>query len=270
MRGGVDVVIHDIEENPKKATLTNALYIPSYPQDIFSVQAAPEKVVSLIFEPDQDELKYKDGTEFSIEKDGTLYYLKTHDNMESEFVNYTRNIKEWHEILGHCNYQDIIKLEDVVDGMKVTSKDSVKPGDCNTCILGKLNDNRNRQPDKRTKAPLELVHRDLSGPIGPTSRDGFKYSIAFTDDFSGAVAVYFLKSKSDTVRATEKFLADVAPYGTIKCMRSDGGSEFISKEFEFLLTKNGLRHDKSCRNSLHQNSQLSDIGEPFLKWVDAF
>ena len=101
--------------------------------------------------------------------------------------------------------------------------------------------------------PLELVHTDLSGPIGPTSRDGFKYSIAFTDDFSGAVAVYFLKSKNDTVRATEKFLAGVAPYGTVKCMRSDGGGEFISKEFEFLLKKNGIQHEKSCPNSPHQN-----------------
>ena len=253
-RGDVDVVIHDIEGNPKKATLTNALYIPSYPQDIFSVQAATEKGASLIFQPDHAELKYKDGTEFSIEKDGRLYYLKTYeDNIESDSVNYTQDIKEWHEILGHCKYEDIIRLEEVVDGMKGTGKGSVKPGDCNTCILGKLTDNRNRQPDKRAKAPLELVHTDLSGPLEPVSRDGFKYSIAFTDDFSGAVAVYFLKSKSDTVRATEKFLADVAPYGKVKCMRSDGGGEYISKEFECLLTKNESRHDKSCPKSPHQN-----------------
>lgn len=36
---------------------------------------------------------------------------------------------------------------------------------------------------------------------------------SFTDD--GAVFVYLLKSKSDTVRATEKFLADTAPYGKV-------------------------------------------------------
>jgi hypothetical protein len=37
-----------------------------------------------------------------------------------------------------------------------------------------------------------------------------KYYIAFTDDFSGAVFVYFLKKKSDTLIATEKFLANCA------------------------------------------------------------
>ena len=134
MRGGVDVVSHDIEENSKKATLKNALYIPSYPQDSFSVQAATKKGASHFSQPDHAELKHKDGTEFIIEKDGSLYYLKTYDNTESHSVNYTRNIKEWHEIKGHRNYEGVLKLEDVVDGMKVTGKDSVKPGDCNTCM----------------------------------------------------------------------------------------------------------------------------------------
>eukprot|EP00794_Sanderia_malayensis_P019552 gene19552-21484_t len=197
MRGDADVIIHDIDENPKKATLTDALYIPSYPQDIFSVQAATERGTSIIFQPDHAELKYKDGTEFSIEKDGRLYYLKAYDEKsESDTVNYTQDIKERHEILGHCNYDDIIKLEKVVDGMKVTGKESVK---------------------------------------------------------SGAVAVYFFKNKSDAVKATEKFIANIAPYGTVKCIRSDGGGEFISKEFESLLTKNGIRHDKSSPHSPHQN-----------------
>ena len=30
------------------------------------------------------------------------------------------NIYEWHEILGHCNFDDILKLESEVSGMKVT------------------------------------------------------------------------------------------------------------------------------------------------------
>ena len=224
--GDVEVVIQDKGGNPKKVTLTNALYIPSYPQDIFSVQAATDRGACKMFQPDHAELKYKDGTEFSTEKNGRLYYLKTFEiNIESDSVNYSRDIKELHAILGHCNYEDIIKLEDVVDGMTVTGKNCVKPGDCNTCILGKFADSRSRKPDAKAKVPLALVHTDLSGPVVPVSRDGFKYCFA----------VYFLKNKSDAVRATEKFLADVAPYCTVKCMRSDGGGEFISKDFESLL-----------------------------------
>ena len=90
----------------------------------------------------------------------------------------------------------------------------------------------NRNPDAHATAPLELVHTDLAGPIDPVSREGFRYSIAFTDDYSGAVFVYFLKSKSDTVAATQKFLADTAPYGEVKSIRSDNGGEFISQKFK--------------------------------------
>lgn len=32
-------------------------------------------------------------------------------------------------------------------------------------------------------------------------------------DYSSAVFVYFLENKNDTVQATEKFVADMAPYG---------------------------------------------------------
>ena len=73
---------------------------------------------------------------------------------------------------------------------------------------------------------------------------------------------YFLKQKSDTVEATKKFLADVFPFGkvkclrsylTVKCLRSDNGSEFISKEFEALLVSHGICHEKSAPHPPHQN-----------------
>lgn len=77
--------------------------------------------------------------------------------------------------------------------------------------------------------------------------------LSFTDDYSGAITVYFLKSKSDTIHATERFLADSAPYGKIKCIRSDNGSKYTNREFKTLLTKNGIRHETSAPYSPHQN-----------------
>lgn len=65
--------------------------------------------------------------------------------------------------------------------------------------------------------------------------------------------VYFLKKKSDTVLATEKFLADISPYGTVKCVRSDNGTEIMCKEFQTLLRKNNIRHETSAPYSPHQN-----------------
>lgn len=56
--------------------------------------------------------------------------------------------------------------------------------------------------------------------------------------------MYFLKHKSDAVQATERFLADIAPYGELK---------FTNRDFQELLIKNRIRHEKSAPYSPHQN-----------------
>lgn len=65
--------------------------------------------------------------------------------------------------------------------------------------------------------------------------------------------VYFLKKKSDTVPATEKYLADISPYGRVKYIRSDNGTEFMRKEFQTLMRKYSIRHERSAPSSPHQN-----------------
>lgn len=64
-----------------------------------------------------------------------------------------------HEILGHCNYEDALKLQGVVRVQKE-----------------RLNETRNRESDSRAKKPLELVHSDLAGPMKTPSIDGHKYA----------------------------------------------------------------------------------------------
>ncbi|KAK3876712.1 hypothetical protein Pcinc_018524 [Petrolisthes cinctipes] len=112
---------------------------------------------------------------------------------------------------------------------------------------------RNREPDEKATEKLELIHCDLAGPIDPPAREGFKYAITFVDDYSGVIMVYFLKHKSDTVAATERFLADSAPYGHDKKIRTDNGTEFTSAEFRSLLVKNCIKHEFSAPYSPHQN-----------------
>jgi hypothetical protein len=164
--------------------------------------------------------------------------------------NNASSIEEWHKILGNCNYGDVRKLEQVVKGMKITDH---KEPECEVCTQGKMCQTRSGEPDQRAKAPLEFVHCDLAGPIEPTAKDGFKYALSFVDDFTGINMVYFLKQKSDTTEATEKYIADVAPYGKIKRLRSDNGGEFISYRFKSLIRKHAIKYETSAPYSPHQN-----------------
>ncbi|KAJ8365023.1 hypothetical protein SKAU_G00138540 [Synaphobranchus kaupii] len=77
--------------------------------------------------------------------------------------------------------------------------------------------------------------------------------------------VFFEEAKSDAVQATEKYLADVAPYGTVKCIRSDKGTEFTSKKFQTLLRKNKIRHETSCPYSPHQNGTAEREGRTLFE-----
>ena len=151
-RGDVELPIMDSTGRSVTVSLKNALYIPSYPQDIFSVQAATERRASIVFHPEAAELFSKGGTKFSIKKYGKLYYLHVGLYSDAENVdslNYVSDLKSWHAILGHCNYEDVVKLKEVIDGIKIS--DSSSRPDCETCILAKMTQSRNRNPDVRSK-----------------------------------------------------------------------------------------------------------------------
>ena len=178
-----------------------------------------------------------------------LYYL----NSISSSRNTACSLNEWHKIMGHCNYGDLRKLEGVVEGMRVTNYEEIE---CMLCTEGKMCQIRNKSPDERVKAALDFVHCDLAGPIDPTGRDGFKYALSFVNDFSGIIMVYFLKSKSDAPKALQQFLADCAPFGKVKRLRSDNGTEFMSQHFQSILRENRIRHETSAPYSPHQNGTV--------------
>lgn len=149
--------------------------------------------------------------------------------------------------------RDVMKLEKVVDGMIIVGKEDFN---CKTCIMGKMAQYRNRDPDPRATEILHLVHCDLSGPIVPTGKGEFKYMMSFVDDYSGAAKVYLLKSKADTVVAAERFIASMSPYGTVKRLRTDNGTEFTSESFKSLLVRNHIKQELSAPYSPHQNGTV--------------
>ena len=68
----------------------------------------------------------------------------------------------------------------------------------------------------------------------------------YDNDDSGLTLLYFLKHKSNTLLATKKYLAGVAPYGYVKCLRTDNGTVFTSEPFQRLLVLNRTKHNQSA------------------------
>ena len=122
-RGDAEVVLIDNRGQRHKTTLSQTLYIPTYLQDIFSVWAATSRGATVIFKKGKNILKCKDGTKFNIYVYNRLYYLNTVTNScdddDDDQCHGRYDIKTWHDIFSHCNYDGIQKLLNVVDGMKI-------------------------------------------------------------------------------------------------------------------------------------------------------
>ncbi|KAK2990141.1 hypothetical protein RJ640_007543 [Escallonia rubra] len=127
---------------------------------------------------------------------------------------------------------------------------------CEGCLVGKQH--RHSFPKEsisRAKAPLELIHTDVCGPIDLTSLGKNKYFLLFIDDYSRKTWVYFLKQKSEVFSTFKRFKALVEQQNgyQIKAMRSDRGGEFISKEFKAFCEENGIRRPLTIPYSPQQN-----------------
>ncbi|KAK7915728.1 hypothetical protein WMY93_011489 [Mugilogobius chulae] len=144
-QGRGDAQVHLIDSNGRRCsvTLKNALYIPSFPQELFSVKCATASGAKLIFDEGKDVLLVPDGTKFNIHVHNRMYYLQTECD-ESDVCNVSHDIQTWHEIMGHCNYEDILKLQDVTVGMHIKGTKRRPDKECRVCIEGKFTQMRNR------------------------------------------------------------------------------------------------------------------------------
>lgn len=79
---------------------------------------------------------------------------------------------------------------------------------------------------------FELVHIDLYC-INKPSLVGVKNSLTFINDLYRFTWVYFLKNKGNDFEKFKEFMAlDVKQCGRpIKCLRSDNGREYVSRQF---------------------------------------
>ena len=85
-RGDASINLHDKNGNYHKVILKNALCVPIYKQDIFSVKAATDNGATVIFNPGDATLRAPDGTVFDIKLKGKLYYLNNINSIIKVFT----------------------------------------------------------------------------------------------------------------------------------------------------------------------------------------
>ena len=95
-RGKVEATLTDSNGVVHSVSLNDVLYVPNYPQNMFSVHKANEQKAAVVFLPNSAQLIAPDGTKFDIRKERGLFWLKAgiKRKYHCDSVNSVRDLKD--------------------------------------------------------------------------------------------------------------------------------------------------------------------------------
>ena len=113
---------------------------------------------------------------------------------------------------------------------------------CELGLLGKMTKSPFTRQSERAIELLGIIHSDVCGPLTVEAKGGYSYFITFTDDFSRYGYVYLMRHKSEAFDKFKEFRNEVQNMlgKSIKALRSDRGSEYISSGFSEYLKECGI------------------------------
>jgi transposase InsO family protein len=103
--------------------------------------------------------------------------------------------------------------------------------------------------------PLEIVHTNLFGPTTTKGLKGEKYFMLLVDNYTTMTAIVFLKNKSKSFENFKIYeeMVENEMDSKIKCLRSDNGGEFTSKEFMDYCNSHGIKRQFFVARTPQQN-----------------
>ena len=98
------------------------------------------------------------------------------------------------------------------------------------------------QQDNKAHAVLERIHYDVYVFFSTTYNVRHKYFVIFIDDFSWKCCIFFMYKRDETFSKfiELKALVEKETGKKVKDLRSEIGGEYVSNEFKFVCSKEGI------------------------------
>ena len=176
-----------------------------------------------------------------------LFYLNADLDFNSAFsFTHCNKFDLWHSRLGHpsrSRFDFIVKNSPSI----IANKDFV----CDICPGAKQSRLSFSQSTSCSSHCFELIHVDIWGSFSIPSKNGSRFFLTIVDDYSRCTWIYLMKHKSETFNMLTKISRINSGNGDIflpqlQTIRSDNGSEFLSKQIQTWFHDNGIIHQRSC------------------------
>ncbi|KAK2402146.1 putative mitochondrial protein [Trifolium repens] len=250
-KGIGNVVIQ--RKNGRKSVIEKVLYVPGMQCNLMSVGQLLDKGFKVVLE--DGTMKLFDSKQNLILKSiqsknrtfKTQLKAVEHECLAASTGEHSQNKDSelWHKRNGHLNFKSLSLLNS--KNMVLGLPSVITPVEtCTTCLLGKQpRDSFKNHLPMRSNEVLNVVHSDICGPIDVLSTSGNKYFLTFVDEFSRMTWLYHIKVKSEAFDVFKKFKALVEKQSgkSIKVLRTDGGGEYTSTEFENYCKEKGIIHE---------------------------
>jgi GAG-pre-integrase domain len=112
----------------------------------------------------------------------------------------------WHYRLGHINEKHIKKLYEV--GLLGNFNIEIL-NMCESCLCGKMTKASFSKKGERTSDLLALIYTYVCEPMSTYIRNGDRYFITFTNDYSRYGYVYLMRHKSESFEKFKEFKIEV-------------------------------------------------------------
>lgn len=260
-KGEIDIVSYN-GEAWQRNYLAGVLYVPGLKYNLFSLSSALDKGLQLVSDDKKCELKKNGNTVAVGARYENLYRMAFKPYVQANEVSAqartqserTDSLKQWHERLAH---QNTTQVKNILKQWGIEVK-SEQDWFCEGCNQGKMRRKSFQTSQSQTLEPGELVHADLCGPMEHLSVGKSRYFLLFKDDYSHYRTVYFLKQKSEVTNLFQFFLKSVETElgRKVKRVRTDNGLEFVNKDMQDIMLKNGIKHEKSTPYNPEQNGSI--------------
>ncbi|KAJ9539252.1 hypothetical protein OSB04_031985 [Centaurea solstitialis] len=157
---------------------------------------------------------------------------------------YTVNLQDNNSKIYHISHINKKRVELLLKEGFLGTFDFKPFDNCESCLSGKMTKEPFNKDNERASDLLEIVTQIHE------AREGYRYFITFTDDFSRYGYVYLMRHKSESFEKFREYHNEVQNQldssgesriqMKIKFLRSDRGGEYLSQEFGNHLTECGI------------------------------